>query len=350
MKIKKYHLFRIIFFSTIPFCLNAQSELQRIHTVSFYNVENLFDTINDINKKDERSPIMEIENNRTKIYYQKLQNLSKVISDIGYKHTKLPPTIVGLSEVENRMVIEDLIETGNLKKSNYGISHFESPDKRGIDVAIIYLKKYFKIINENVHDLELYDTNSKSKFFTRYQHVIEGLLEGERIFLIINHWPSRIGGKVNSSTYRKKAAELNVEIIDSINFIHKNPKIINMGDFNDDPIDFSIKEILNGKENKYNLFNKDFFNAYEKLYLEGQGTLVYKDKWNLFDQILVSRSLIDESYKSFSFLNAFIYNEEYIINQLGRYKGYPFRSFASGSFLNGYSDHLPVYILLLKKL
>ena len=349
MKIKIYHLFKI-FFSIISFCLNAQSELQRIHTVSFYNVENLFDTINDINKKDERSPIMEIENNRTKIYYQKLQNLSKVISDIGYKHTKLPPTIVGLSEVENRMVIEDLIDTGNLKKSNYGISHFESPDTRGIDVAIIYLKKYFKIINENVHDLELYDTNSKNKFFTRYQHVIEGLLEGERIFLIINHWPSRIGGKVNSSTYRKKAAELNVKIIDSINFIHKNPKIINMGDFNDDPVDYSIKEILNTKRNKNNLFNKDFFNAYEKLYLEGQGTLVYKDKWNLFDQIIVSRSLIDESFKSFSFLNAFIYNEEYIINQLGRYKGYPFRSFASGSFLNGYSDHLPVYILLLKKL
>ncbi len=349
MKIKIYHFFKI-FFSIISFCLNAQSELQRIHTVSFYNVENLFDTINDINKKDERSPIMEIENNRTKIYYQKLQNLSKVISDIGYKHTKLPPTIVGLSEVENKMVIEDLIKTGKLKKSNYNISHFESPDTRGIDVAIIYLKKYFKIINENVHDLELYDTNSKNKFFTRYQHVIEGLLEGERIFLIINHWPSRIGGKVNSSTYRKKAAELNVEIIDSINFIHKNPKIINMGDFNDDPIDFSIKEILNGKKNKNNLFNKDFFNAYEKLYLEGQGTLVYKDKWNLFDQILVSRSLIDESYKSFSFLNAFIYNEEYLINQSGRYKGYPFRSFASGSFLNGYSDHLPVYILLLKKL
>ena len=350
MKIKKYHLFRIIFCSTIPFYLNAQSELQRIHTVSFYNVENLFDTINDINKKDERSPIMEIKNNRTKIYYQKLKNLSKVISDIGYKHTKNSPTIVGLSEVENRMVIEDLTETGNLKKSNYGISHFESPDTRGIDVAIIYLKKYFKIINENVHELELYDTNSKNKFFTRYQHVVEGLLEGERIFLIVNHWPSRIGGKEKSSTYRKRAAELNLEIIDSINFIYENPKIINMGDFNDDPIDYSIKEILNAKNDKNNLFNNDLFNAYEKLYLEGKGTLVYNDNWNLFDQILVSKSLTDENYESFSFLNAFIYNEEYIINQSGRYRGYPFRSFASGNFLNGYSDHLPVYILLLKKL
>ena len=129
----------------INFCC-AQDKKYKIHTISFYNVENLFDTINDVNKNDEASPIMEIQNGRAEIYQKKLINLSRVISEIGYGETKSLPTIVGLSEVENKKVIEDLIGTGKLKNGNYGISHFDSPDRRGIDVALIYRKDFFEVL------------------------------------------------------------------------------------------------------------------------------------------------------------------------------------------------------------
>tara|TARA_B100000029_G_scaffold504473_1_gene583396 strand:+ start:453 stop:1454 length:1002 start_codon:yes stop_codon:yes gene_type:complete len=329
--------------------LYSQNEYQKFHTVAFYNVENLFDTINDVNKNDEASPIMEIEKGRTEIYNKKLKNLSKVISEIGYSETNSFPTIVGLSEVENKTVIEDLINTGKLKDGNYGISHFDSPDARGIDVALIYRKEFFKVLNEKNHKLILNDDTSGEIIFTRDQLVVDGLLEGDRYFLIINHWPSRYGGELRSRPFRNKAAKLNIEIIDSLNSTHKNPKIITMGDFNDDPKNESIKDILNSKNYQLNLNDNDLYNPYENMHTEGIGTLVYRGYWNLFDQIIISRSLLNKSSKAFSFYNSFIFKEKYLINQDGNYKGYPFRSFAGGRYLDGYSDHLPVYILLIKE-
>ena len=340
------HTILLIFLTNF---LYSQNEYQKFHTVAFYNVENLFDTINDVNKNDEASPIMEIEKGRTEIYNKKLKNLSKVISEIGYSETNSFPTIVGLSEVENKTVIEDLINTGKLKDGNYGISHFDSPDARGIDVALIYRKEFFKVLNEKNHKLILNDDTSGEIIFTRDQLVVDGLLEGDRYFLIINHWPSRYGGELRSRPFRNKAAKLNIKIIDSLNSTHKNPKIITMGDFNDDPKNESIKYILNSKNYQLNLNDNDLYNPYENMHTEGIGTLVYRGYWNLFDQIIISGSLLNKSSKAFSFYNSFIFKEKYLINQDGNYKGYPFRSFAGGRYLDGYSDHLPVYILLIKE-
>jgi len=328
----------------------AQEKKYKIHTIAFYNVENLFDTINDVNKNDEASPIMEIENGRSEIYNKKLKNLSRVISEIGYSETNALPTVVGLSEVENKAVIQDLINTGNLKNGNYGISHFDSPDARGIDVALIYRKDFFKVLNEKSHFLELYNFNSGKPYYSRDQLVVDGLLEGERMFFIVNHWPSRSGGEMRSRPSRNKAAELNVEIIDSINSVHKNPKILTMGDFNDDPKNESIKKILKAKKDRENVRNNDLYNPYEKMHGKGVGTLAYRDNWNLFDQIIFSGTYLDKSFKEFSFYKSLIYNKKYLFNQSGRFKGYPFRSFAGGSYLDGYSDHLPVYILIIKEL
>ena len=244
---------------------------------------------------------MEIENGRSEIYNKKLKNLSRVISEIGYSETNSFPQIVGLSEVENKAVIEDLINTGNLKNGNYGISHFDSPDARGIDVALIYRKDFFEVLNEKSHFLELFNFNSGKPYFTRDQLVVDGLLEGERMFFIVNHWPSRSGGEMRSRPSRNKAAELNVEIIDSINSIHKNPKILTMGDFNDDPKNESIKKILKAKKDRENVRNNDMYNPYEKMHSKGVGTLAYRDNWNLFDQIIFSGTYLDNSFKEFSF-------------------------------------------------
>ena len=332
----------------INFCC-SQDKKYKIHTISFYNVENLFDTINDVNKNDEASPIMEIQNGRAEIYQKKLINLSRVISEIGYGETKSLPTIVGLSEVENKKVIEDLIGTGKLKNGNYGISHFESPDRRGIDVALIYRKDFFEVLNEKSHYLELYSFNSGDKYYTRDQLVVDGLLEGERMFFIVNHWPSRSGGEMRSRPSRNKAAELNMSIIDSIRSIHQNPKIMTMGDFNDDPKNESIKKILSAKKDKENVKDNELYNPYERMHSKGVGTLAYRDNWNLFDQIILSGTFLDQSFKDFSFYKSLIYNKKYLFNQSGRFKGYPFRSFGGGSYLDGFSDHLPVYVLLIPR-
>ena len=328
----------------------AQDKKYKIHTISFYNVENLFDTINDVNKNDEASPIMEIQNGRAEIYQKKLINLSRVISEIGFSETKSLPTIVGLSEVENKKVIEDLIGTGKLKNGNYGISHFDSPDRRGIDVALIYRKDFFEVLNENSHYLELYSFSSGDRYYTRDQLVVDGLLEGERMFFIVNHWPSRSGGEMRSRPSRNKAAELNMSIIDSIRSIHQNPKIMTMGDFNDDPKNESIKKILSAKKDRENVKDDELYNPYERMHSKGVGTLAYRDNWNLFDQIILSGTFLDQSYKDFSFYKSLIYNKKYLFNQSGRFKGYPFRSFGGGSYLDGFSDHLPVYVLLIKEL
>ncbi len=329
------------------YCQELKNE---IHTLAFYNLENLFDTINDITINDEASPIMETSMNRTSVYLNKLKNLSKVISEIGFAETGSSPTIIGICEVENRLVVEDLIKTGKLKDINYNISHFDSPDNRGIDVGLIYNQDYFEIVREKNIALEIFDNESGKKIFTRDQLLVEGLLSGDRIFIIINHWPSRYGGAERSKPFRNKAAELNRFIIDSIHNVDQKAKVFTIGDFNDDPTDESIKKILNTVKEKNNLFTSEMYNPYEKIFDDGFGTLKYRGAWNMFDQIILSKySLKDYNKINFYFDGAYIHLKPYLINQDGNYKGYPFRSFAGGNFIGGYSDHLPVYIILKRE-
>tara|TARA_B100000287_G_scaffold145178_1_gene137031 strand:+ start:1272 stop:2321 length:1050 start_codon:yes stop_codon:yes gene_type:complete len=323
----------------------------KIHTIAFYNVENLFDTINDVNKNDEASPIMEIKFNRSEIYNKKVNNMARVIADIGTDLVKKSPSIVGLCEVENRNVIEDLLKDKNLKDKNYEIIHYDSPDERGIDVAMIYNEDVFKITSTKSHELIIYDNKSSKRNYTRDQLVVSGLLEGELIHLIVNHWPSRSGGEERSRAGRMAAAELNKKIIDSLQGKYKDAKIITMGDFNDDPHDDSMKKILNAKKHIKDVKENGIYNPMETILSDqGIGTNAYRDVWQLFDQILVSKPFLDKNYDSYQFYKAGVFNKSYLINKSGRYKGYPFRSFSWGSFTGGYSDHLPPYIYLIKEI
>ena len=323
----------------------------KIHTIAFYNVENLFDTINDVNKNDEASPIMEIKFNRSEIYNKKVNNMARVIADIGTDLVKKSPSIVGLCEVENRNVIEDLLKDKNLKDKNYEIIHYDSPDERGIDVAMIYNEDVFKITSTKSHELIIYDNKSSKRNYTRDQLVVSGLLEGELIHLIVNHWPSRSGGEERSRAGRMAAAELNKKIIDSLQGKYKDAKIITMGDFNDDPHDDSMKKILNAKKHIKDVEANGIYNPMETILSDqGIGTNAYRDVWQLFDQILVSKPFLNKNYNSYQFYKAGVFNKSYLINKSGRYKGYPFRSFSWGSFTGGYSDHLPPYIYLIKEI
>ena len=323
----------------------------KIHTIAFYNVENLFDTINDINKNDEASPIMEIKFNRSEIYKKKVENMASVIADIGSDLVNKSPSIVGLSEVENRNVIEDLLNNKHLLNKNYDIVHYDSPDERGIDVGLIYNKDVFKVNSTKSHELIIYDNKSSKRNYTRDQLVVSGLLDNELIHLIVNHWPSRSGGEERSRAGRMAAAELNKKIIDSLQNKYKNAKIITMGDVNDDPHDDSMKKILNAKKYIEDVKTNGIYNPMEVILSDqGIGSNAYRDVWQLFDQILVTEPFLNKKYDSYQFYKAGIFNKSYLINKAGRYKGYPFRSFSWGSFTDGYSDHLPSYIYLIKEI
>ena len=290
------------------------------------------------------------ESLRKEVYKQKLFNMAKVISEIGKEMTATTPALVGVSEIENRKVLEDLVNQEPLLQKDYGIVHFDSPDRRGIDVALLYQKKLFIPTHYKAHPLMIYQDNDKTKrIYTRDQLVVSGMLDGEKIHVIVNHWPSRSGGEARSRPKRIKAAKLNKRIIDSIFSEDPYAKIITMGDLNDDPTSPSVKDVLKAKENREDVKLKELYNPMEEMYNKGIGTLAWRDSWNLFDQVIISKELLERDYSSYRFYKAGIDNKCYLANPRGRYKGYPYRSFAGG-FTGGYSDHFPVYIFLVKEI
>lgn len=318
-------------------------------TLAFYNLENLYDIYDDpLIFDDDRTP--QGKDHWTEaIYNEKVKNMAYAISKIGYEQTKNPPAIIGVCEVENLKVLEDLISHAPLASYHYGIIHFDSPDLRGVDVALLYRKSIFKPEDSVIHELLMYDPKApKKRIYSRDQLVITGLMEGERIHIIVNHWPSRSGGERVSSFKREKAAMLNKNIIDSLQRTDPYAKIISMGDFNDDPQNKSLKNVLGAKANKHEVGFRGIFNPMADLSKKGIGSLAYRDGWNLFDQILLSKPFLEEDYSGYRFYKAGIFNEQFLVTPTGQYKGYPFRSFGDGGFTGGYSDHFPVYVLLIK--
>jgi hypothetical protein len=351
MKKKNTCLFIVLLFQ-ICTCFSQKNEKKyTIRTIAFYNLENLFDTINDLSINDEASPMMELKFNRSKVYWDKIDKLASTIAQIGYEEAKTSPAVIGVSEVENRSVLEDLIKSKHLIQKKYGIVHYDSPDKRGIDVALLYQKKYFKPVYHEVFNPNIYKNNRK--VFTRDQLLVSGYLDDELIHIIVNHWPSRSGGEAKSRPLREKAAYQNIKIIEKIRATEENAKILTMGDFNDDPNNSSFKKILKTKRKKKNVGNNDIYNPYENLHRKGFNTLAYRDRLNLFDMILISLPLLDRGEKDFStykMYKAMIFNKRFLSDKKGKFKGYPFRSFSNGGYTGGYSDHYPVYMYLIKKI
>ncbi|PVW14111.1 endonuclease/exonuclease/phosphatase family protein [Marixanthomonas spongiae] len=345
----KHYLLVIFTFSALN--IWAQEEKKyKVNTIAFYNLENLYDPVDDTTINDEASPIMEMgEDLREDVYKQKLANMAKVISEIGKDVTGTSPAIVGVSEIENRKVLEDLLNQEPLLHKDYGIVQFDSPDRRGIDVALLYQKKLFTPTNYKAHPLLIYYNNDRTKrIYTRDQLLVSGMLDGEKMHFIVNHWPSRSGGEARSRSKRMKAAKLNKQIIDSLFSEDPYAKIITMGDFNDDPTSPSVKEILKAKEDREDVKLKELYNPMEAMHNKGIGTLAWRDSWNLFDQMILSQEFLKKEYSSYRFYKAGVFNKSYLATPRGRYKGYPYRSFVGG-FTGGYSDHFPVFVYLIKE-
>jgi len=340
-------LFTLLFIIQTPHCQNTK---YKIRTIAFYNVENLFDTINNPNTFDDDYTSKGKNHYSSKVYWDKIDKISTVISQIGFDKSKTSPAIIGLAEIENRSVLQDLINAEKLINKQYQIIHFDSPDVRGIDIALLYQEKYFTPINQEKFEVKLWDASGK-RIYTRDILLVSGIMDDELIHVIVNHWPSRRGGQIKSNPKREKAAFITQSIIRKINLENENAKIIVMGDFNDDPIDKSVKIGLNSTSKKQILNSNLLYNPMEKMYENGLNTLGYRDGINLFDQILISGACIslDKDFNTFKFYTAGIFNPPYIITLKGKYKGYPFRSYQNNNYTGGYSDHFPVYLYLIKE-
>lgn len=319
-----------------------------LHTIAFYNVENLFDTINDPKIfDDDRTPegkdLWTLEK-----YEDKIKNIAKVISEIGFDSSNSAPAIIGLCEIENLKVLEDLVNHPTLAPFNYKIVHYDSPDKRGIDVALLYQESLFTVQNSEAKPLMIYyEEDQKRRFFTRDQLLVTGNLSGETVNIIVNHWPSRGEGIEETNYRREKAAMLNKEIIDNIFEKDSNAKIISMGDFNDNPDSKSFKEILETNGNIAIIEEQQMHNPMEIMAKNGKGSSAHRDEWYLFDQILISDSFVGKS-KGLQFYEAKIFSMPYLISLSGQYQGFPFRSYDFDGYTGGFSDHFPVYISLIK--
>lgn len=348
MRILK-HLHFVLIFCAISHINAQEKKTYKIHTVAFYNLENLFDTINDPTKFDEASPMMELKTNRSAVYKKKVHNMASVIAQIGLDGAHNSPAIIGVSEIENREVLEDVVNDSSLISKDYGIIHYHSPDARGIDVAMLYQKNLFTPISTSSHELKIFDDLSSKRVYTRDQLLVSGNLDGELIHVIVNHWPSRSGGEARSRPRRVAAAKLTKHLVDSLQIIDPYAKVFIMGDLNDDPTNASIKNVLKAQKDKEKVAFKGIYNPYESVFKSGIGTTAYRDAWSLFDQIMITAPLLEKDFSTYRFYKAGIYNENFLTQKSGRFKGYPFRSFGYSGFTDGFSDHFPVYVYLIKE-
>jgi hypothetical protein len=363
------------------FCVtgHAQDKKFKVHTIAFYNVENLYDTINDPKINDEEWLASGSQRWNGVKYKKKLANLSRVVAELGTTNNPNSPTILGVAEIENRRVLEDLIKQPLLVDKGYGIVHFDSPDRRGIDVALLYQKKSFKPTSYKAFPLVIYDAaglkakrkaeadkvagketegdkeeegviiniDNSGRRYTRDQLLVTGMLDGEEVSFIVNHWPSRAGGEKVSSPFREAAAALNKKIIDSLYGVNPKAKVITMGDLNDGPYNNSIKVVLGAKALKEDVKPGGLYNPMEEMSKKGIGTLAYRDAWDLFDQMIMTQPLVEKDYTSYRFWKAGVYNKTFMTQPSGAYKGYPLRN-SNGNV--GFSDHFPVYVYLIKQM
>jgi endonuclease/exonuclease/phosphatase family metal-dependent hydrolase len=324
----------------------AQQKRLALYGVAFYNLENLFDTCHDYGKNDfEFLPDGTYKWTGMK-YKAKLANMSKVLSELCTNKIKAGATVVGVSEIENRGVLEDLLRQPALKDKGWKVMHFDGPDRRGVECALFYNPRFFQLIDSCL--VPYVYPNNDTTHITRGFLVATGKIAGEMVHVIVNHWPSR-GAE---SPVRERAGLQVKAVKDSLLRVFPDSKVIVMGDLNDDPNNKSVTEALGAVHKKKDVkSNADMYNPWwDTLYKVGQGTLLYNGKWNLFDQIIVSGGFIGTDRSSLLLYSNEVFVRDYLLQQDGKYKGAPKRTHASGVWLNGYSDHLPTCIYLIKEL
>lgn len=338
----------------------SAQKTQQNYVIGFYNLENLFDIYDDPVKNDSEF-LPEGKNKWTQAKYEKkLHNMAKVIRSMA-DNNKRWHTILGISEIENRLVIEDLVSQPEIADANYQIVHYDSPDRRGVDVALLYKPDQFTYLDsESIpfdfnSDIDFSDTDT-SYFKTRDILMVHGLIAGEHFAFYVAHLPSRIGGK--GGNLRSRGAEIIYNHSRRMEAKYPGIKIVAMGDMNDNPTDDSMAKYLHGQEHLENVTPTEFYSPYISMFKAGYGSLCYQGVWSIYDLELVNYNLAhapDGGLKIQPVTKnhgkeyyGVVFKRPWMTTQKGQYKGYPFRTFSNGAFVGGYSDHYPTYIVIGK--
>lgn len=338
----------------------SAQKTQQNYVIGFYNLENLFDTYDDPVKNDNEF-LPEGKNKWTQAKYEKkLHNMAKVIRAMA-DNNKRWHTILGISEIENRLVIEDLVSQPEIADANYEIVHYDSPDRRGVDVALLYKPDQFTYLDsESIpfdfnSDIDFSDTDT-SYFKTRDILMVHGLIAGEHFAFYVAHLPSRVGGK--GGNLRSRGAEIIYNHSREMEAKYPGIKIVAMGDMNDNPTDDSMAKYLHGQERLENVTPTEFYSPYISMLKAGYGSLCYQGVWSIYDLELVNYNLAhapDGGLKIQPVTKnhgkeyyGVVFKRPWMTTQKGQYKGYPFRTFSNGAFVGGYSDHYPTYIVIGK--
>jgi Endonuclease/Exonuclease/phosphatase family len=327
---------------------DRKSDEYKVACIAFYNLENLFDTIDSPTTNDvDFLPGGRLAWNTPK-YVSKLSNMAKVISEIGTELSPDGAVILGVAEIENRKVLEDLVQQEAIKSRNYQIVHYDSPDERGIDCAFLYNPKYFSITSSHPYPVKLVDPKTGAADFTRDILYVTGIFDGEPLHLMVGHWPSRRGGESASAPARAVAAQVCKTLADSIMTADPKAKIVIMGDLNDDPDSPSLTKVLQAKGNTKDVKEGGLYNPMYDHFKSGDGTMAYRDAWSFFDQIIVSQPFVSKKSGGWQFYKSLVFRKPWLLQTEGQYRGYPFRTYVGDIFINGYSDHLPSYCFFLK--
>lgn len=310
-----------------------------MQTIAFYNCENLFDVYDDKRINDNDFTPHSVKKWTYQRYENKLRKLSFAISNIGREETGKHPAIVGLAEVENAKVVKDLIKQDNLSDCHYNYIHYNSLDRRGIDVALIYDRTAFKVTHSETFSVDLVNPLDNSLELTRDILLVSGFLDGEKIHVIANHWSSRREGEKETEYRRLTSSGKLGDIIGALKKEDANAKIVIIGDFNDEPFSSSIRAL----EEAHQLHN-----TMKTVRSFSRGTTIHNRKWNLFDQILVSINFFKGSENQMEFFKADIFDADFLKIFRGRYKGTPYRTYVGKKYAGGYSDHFPVYAIFKK--
>ena len=339
---------------------SAQGGKTKNYVVGFYNLENLFDIYDDPAKNDEEFLPDGANKWTEEKYMKKLHNMATVIRSMAETNGRFH-SILGVSEIENRLVLEDLVSQPEIAPANYQIVHYDSPDVRGVDVGLLYRPDQFRLLDSESIPFDFgsgkiefaMSGEDRMAFKTRDILMVHGLLDGEEFAFYVAHLPSRIGGK--GWDLRSRGAEIIYGHAQKMMEKYPGIKIVVMGDMNDNPTDVSMTEFMHGKEKPSDVGKEDFFSPFISMLKAGYGSLGYQGTWNIYDVILVNEALLNAPDGGFRIrpvgkkgFYGVIYKKPFMITSKGQYKGYPFRTFSYGSFIGGYSDHLPTYIVIEK--
>lgn len=326
----------------------AQKSSFKPAVIGFYNLENLYDTVNNTMIDDEEFLPNSQRHYNTRVYFDKIDRLSTVISELGTSINPEGLALLGVAEIENDTVLTDIVKSKNLKARGWKFVHYNSPDVRGVDVAMFYNPKYFTPLHSEPLFVKL-PGGSKDSYFTRDVLYVKGMLDGDTIHVFVNHWPSRSGGEERSIPARAAAAGTAKRVIDSLMNVNPDSKVVLMGDLNDDPISPSMTKVINAKGSIKDVKRSGIYNPWMSFYKQGLGTIAYQDSWGLFDQIVISQAWLDKEQSGYHYYKANIYNPEYLVQQTGKYHGYPKRTWDGMTYNYGYSDHFPTILVMLKK-